>query len=279
MLRDVGAGVIIFLPNLKIILFASFFRCQACQLRSKTWSCVTLKWRLIGGRTRPITTESVSDAAPPSTKRCVRKTWVASLVSTWRPSRSVSTITWRTVRTSLRKRPSLFTRLRSIGWNRGALRPFSSRRFRTNTTRSCWFWLWSDSKRRTASSRGWIRASVKSSVSSNRWVKRRRKTQIYFLWLTMFHSSGVRQSARGAVAHQASPADAARLQRSGHRVYGLVQPFDSRLWRRTAGEDHRRLFRPVSLVRGWQATTVPSMDQTGRCRASTAPRLQMVSRN
>lgn len=54
------------------------------------------------------------------------------------------------------------------------------------------------------------------------------------------------------------------LTSGGNRIYGLVQPFNPSLRRGTAGKNHGRLPRPVSLVRGRQAQAVSTMDQTGR---------------
>jgi hypothetical protein len=65
--------------------------------------------------------------------------------------------------------------------------------------------------------------------------------------------AGVRQPARGADAHQASPADAADVQGGRHRVHGPVLAPAAGVRHRPAGEDHGRILGPVPVVRSRQA--------------------------
>ena len=82
------------------------------------------------------------------------------------------------------------------------------------------------------------------------------------------HRAGLRQPARHAVAHQATPAHAARIQGGGAGDDGHVQPPHARVRDRAAGEDHRRLPGPVPVVRRHQARPIPQLDQAGGQRAS-----------
>ena len=61
-----------------------------------------------------------------------------------------------------------------------------------------------------------------------------------------------------------------------HRVHGPVQSPGARLRGGAYREDHRRIPRPVPLVRGRQAPPVPAVDQAGRLGAAAAAALQVL---
>lgn len=61
-----------------------------------------------------------------------------------------------------------------------------------------------------------------------------------------------------------------------YRVHGSVLSSGARLRYRAAGEDHRRIFGSIPVVRGRQTSPLPQLDQAERQRATSTLSVQVV---